>query len=64
MPVQKIIGFLLLAVGICYGIAILVSAARNREAFREENGRFPLICLLETGIYFWATMGISGPYAT
>ena len=59
MSIQKIIGFLLLAVGICFGIAILVSAVRDKEIFRQENGRFSLFCLLETGIFFCATLGVS-----
>ena len=59
MSIQKLIGFLLLAVGICFGIAILVSARRNKNAFLAENGRFSVLAVLETLVYFCATLGIS-----
>ena len=59
MSIQKILGSLLLAVGVVYGIVILYGNVRNKEVFRSENGRFSLICFLEGVVYFCATLGIS-----
>ena len=59
MSVQRAIGFFLLVVGIGYGIAILVSARRNKAAFAAEHGRFSILAFLEMLVYFCATLGIS-----
>ena len=57
--IQRIIGWVLLGLGLSYGAAILLLARRDRELLRGEAGRFPLLCALEVPIYFLATLGIS-----
>ncbi len=54
---QIAIGLALLALGIIYGIALLVRAVRTRDAFRAERGRFPVLCALEAFLFFLATVG-------
>lgn len=59
MSVQKILGILLLAVGIVYGGVILCTNIRNKELLRAEKGRMSTLGILEAAIYFIATLGIS-----
>ena len=59
MSVQKLIGTALLAIGIAYAAVILRNAVKNKQAFQNENGRFSLLCFIETLLYFCVTLGIS-----
>ena len=59
LSIQKILGILLLLVGVIYGIVILAVNIRDREVFRSESGRFSILCILEGVVYFFATLGIS-----
>ncbi len=58
MTFQKAIGLLILGLGIVYGAAVFVQAARNRAEFRSERGSLPLLGLIEACLYFCATMGL------
>ena len=59
MSVQRIIGLLLLCAGFLFGGYILIDTIKRRTQVKEEAGSFPLLCLIEVGIYFAATFGIS-----
>lgn len=59
MSAQRIIGLLLLCAGFLYGGYILTDTIRKREQVTKEAGIFPLLCLIEAGIYFAGTLGIS-----
>ncbi|MBO7411488.1 MAG: hypothetical protein J6T92_06135 [Ottowia sp.] len=56
---QRIIGVLILCLGVAYGAALLVLAARQKAAFRADAGTLPQLAAIETGVYFCATLGIS-----
>ena len=56
---QRIIGAILLAIGVSYAAAILYRAWRDREAVRAERGNPVLLCALEVPVFFAATLGIS-----
>lgn len=56
---HRILGAVLLAVGLLYAAAILRGVFLHREALRAEKGSLPLIALLETLIYICASIGIS-----
>lgn len=56
---ERIIGGVLLAIGICFGIWILKKGVEKRALVREEKGAWPVIAAGEAVIYFLATMGIS-----
>ena len=56
---QRVIGILILCLGIAYGIVLFVQAARYRAAVRAEAGSVPLLAVMEAGVYFCATLGIS-----
>ena len=56
---QRILGFVILLLGLVYALAMVRRALRDREALRAEAGALPLLCGLEAAIYFAATLGIS-----
>lgn len=56
---QRIIGVLILCLGVAYGATLLVRAMRNKAAFRAEPGTLPQLAAMEIGVYFCATLGIS-----
>lgn len=56
---QRLIGTILLMIGILCGIIILLQAHRKKELFAKENGKLPVLCALETAVYFCATLGVS-----
>ena len=56
---QKIIGILILLLGIAYGAALVGNAARDRRRFAKEAGSFPRLGLWEVLFYFCASIGIS-----
>lgn len=56
---QKAAGYILLTIGILFGIFILVKAAGSREEVRKEAGDIRLIGFIEVLIYFIATLGLS-----
>ncbi len=56
---QRILGDSMLAVGLIYGAALLISAFRNREAVRAERGSLAALAAMEIPVFFCASMGIS-----
>ncbi|MBO5998123.1 MAG: hypothetical protein J6P87_00375 [Lachnospiraceae bacterium] len=56
---QKVTGYLLLVIGILFGILVLVRAYRTRAAVSSEKGNIKLIAPVEIAIYFLATLGLS-----
>ena len=59
VSVPKLIGCFLAALGALYAAVLLFAAMREREAFRKEKGSLAALCLLEAGVYFLATLGMS-----
>lgn len=59
ISVQKIIGLVILILGIAYGTWIIYLAIKRNAEFREERGSIPVLFVMETGIYFAASIGIS-----
>ena len=56
---QRILGAVILAAGILYGLVILAGTYRNREQLRTGHGSLPLLAALEAAVFFCASMGIS-----
>lgn len=56
---QRIIGLLILCLGIAYGAVLFMQAARQKAALRAEAGALPLVAIGEAAVYFCATLGIS-----
>ena len=56
---QRIIGLIILILGISYGIWILIRAIKTREQVKEEKGKLPILMGLEAVAFFIATLGIS-----
>ena len=57
--VPKLIGYFLAALGILYAVALLVSAVRRKEEFKNEKGNLLFLGLAEAIIYFFGTIGMS-----
>ncbi len=57
--IQRLIGAMLLMLGIAYGFWILSTAIKEKEHVRAEQGRPAVLFVLEMAIYFLATLGIS-----
>ncbi len=56
---QRILGAAILAVGILYGVIILINASHDREQLKAGKGNLPLLAALEATVFFCASMGIS-----
>lgn len=56
---QRLIGLLILCLGLAYGAALLTRAARNKAAVLAEAGTLPQLALMEIGVFFCATLGVS-----
>ena len=48
-----------MGLGILYGGSLIFLAIKNKEAFLEEKGRFPVLIASEVLIYIAASIGIS-----
>ena len=59
LPVPQLISAFLMFLGILYAAALLIRAYRTRDDFRREKGNLSAICVLETAVYFFATIGMS-----
>ena len=59
LSIQEIIGLIILGLGILYGGSLIFLAIKNKEAFLEEKGRFPVLVFSEVLIYIAASIGIS-----
>ena len=59
MTLQRFIGTVLLAYGIVFGAMLIRRALYDRKAVEAESGRFSLLSLLEVGVCFLVTLGIS-----
>lgn len=56
---QNVLSIILLIGGICYAVAILYRASKDKEAFREEKGKLSFLAPIEMIIYFFGASGIS-----
>lgn len=56
---QNVLSIILLIGGICYAVAILYRASKDKEAFREERGKLSVLAPVEMVIYFFGAAGIS-----
>jgi uncharacterized membrane protein YfcA len=57
--VQRIIGTIILVVGLIYGVILARDCLRDREALKAEKGRFGLLCVLEFFVYLLCSIGVS-----
>ena len=56
---QRILGDIMLALGLVYGAVLLRAAFRQREEVRRHRGSIPALAAMETGVFFCASTGIS-----
>jgi len=56
---QRILGAVILAAGIIYGILIVYMALKDKEKFRSERGSFLLLLPAEALVFFIGSSGIS-----
>ena len=59
ISIPKLIGYFLAALGLLYAVALLVSAVRRKEDFKNEKGNLLVLGLAEAVFYFLGTIGMS-----